>query len=408
MQRERFSASEARRIALAAQGFGRDRSGAVSAADFKKMTRRLGVLQMDSVNVLVRSHYLPAFSRLGAYAPSLLDTAAYNGRRRHLFEYWGHEASLLPVELYRYFHWRMKAAEQLEHVWGNVARTKRERADLVDQVFQQVQSRGPIAASDLEGQRERSGPWWGWSEGKLALEYLFWSGAITTAGRRNFERVYDLPERVLPRAALDGPVPDRADAQRELMRLAIRALGIATEPDLRDYFRLSPADSKARLAELLEEGAIRPVSVEGWGAPAYLDPNARLPRRIDAQCLISPFDSLIWERSRTERLWGFRFRLEFYVPGPKRIHGYYVMPFLLGDRLVGRVDLKADRAIGTLKVLAAFGEPAIDANEVAPALLEALRELAAWLGLSDIAVFPQGDLAETLRRTHSAPTMTDA
>jgi uncharacterized protein YcaQ len=406
--RERFSASEARRIALAAQGFGRDRSGPVSPTDFKKLTRRLGVLQMDSVNVLVRSHYLPAFSRLGAYAPALLDTAAYNGRRRHLFEYWGHEASLLPVELYKYFRWRMTAAEQLERVWGNIARTKRERADLVDRVFQQVEARGPIASSDLEGPRERSGPWWGWSEGKLALEYLFWSGAITTAGRRNFERVYDLPERVLPQAALDGPVPDRADAQRELMRLAIRALGIATEPDLRDYFRLSPADSKARLAELVEEGAILPVSVDGWAAQAYLDPNARLPRRIDAQCLVSPFDSLIWERSRTERLWGFRFRLEFYVPGPKRVHGYYVMPFLLDDRLVGRVDLKADRATGTLKVLAAFGEPGIDANEVAAALYETSRELAAWLGLSSIAVFPQGDLAETLRRTHSAPTMTDA
>ncbi len=363
---------------------------------------------MDSVNVLVRSHYLPAFSRLGAYAPDLLDTAAYNGRRRHLFEYWGHEASLLPVELYPYFRWRMNAAEQLERVWGNIARTKRERADLVDRVFQEVSARGPIAASDLEGRRERSGPWWGWSEGKLALEYLFWSGAITTAGRRNFERVYDLPERVLPRASLDSAVPDRADAQRELMRMAIRALGIATEPDLRDYFRLSPADSKARLAELLEEGAMLPVSVDGWAAQAYLDPNARLPRRIDAQCLVSPFDSLIWERSRTERLWGFRFRLEFYVPGPKRVHGYYVMPFLLGDRLVGRVDLKADRATGTLKVLAAFGEPGIDANQVAPALYEALRELAAWLGLTSIAVFPQGDLAETLRRTHSAPTMTDA
>jgi uncharacterized protein len=303
---DQLSALEARRIALAAQGFGEKRPGTAEAAQLKRLTRRLGLLQIDSVNILVRAHYMPAFSRLGAYQPALLDKAAYDGRRRHLFEYWGHEASLLPVEHYPLFRWRMDEAERLEGIWGGIAKAKRDQAAYVDRLLEEVRARGPIAASDLEQAGNRSSPWWGWSEGKRALEYLFWSGRLTTATRRNFERVYDLPERVLPRAVLAAPTPDKAEAQRQLLMIAARALGVATEPDLRDYFRLKPSDSQPRVAELVEAGQLQPVIVKGWSHPAYLHPEARLPRRIEARALLSPFDPLIWERARTERIWNFR------------------------------------------------------------------------------------------------------
>lgn len=401
-RRDTFSPAEARRIALAAQGFAERRPDLADTAQLKRLTRRLGLLQIDSVNVLVRAHYMPGFSRLGAYAPALLDKAAYDGRRRHLFEYWGHEASLLPVEHYPLFRWRMQEAERLEGMWADVAESKRKQAAYIESLLDEVRARGPLAASELEQAGSRAGPWWGWSEGKRALEYLFWSGRLTTATRRNFERVYDLPERVLPNAALTAPVPEKPEAQRQLLMISARALGIATEPDLRDYFRLRPADSRARLAELVEAGALLPVTVKGWSHPAYLHPDARLPRRVEAQALLSPFDPLIWERARTERLWDFRYRIEIYTPSHKRQHGYYVLPFLLGEALVGRVDLKADRAAGVLRVQASHAEPGIEAERVAPALLDALADLAAWLGLTRIEVVPRGDLAETLRRHHGA------
>ena len=398
-----FSALEARRIALAAQGFAERRPEAADAAQLKRLTRRLGLLQIDSVNVLVRAHYMPGFSRLGAYAAGLLDKAAYDGRRRHLFEYWGHEASLLPVELYPLFRWRMQEAERLEGMWTSVAQAKREQAAYIERLLDEVRSRGPLAASELEEQAgARSSAWWGWSESKRALEYLFWSGRLTTATRRNFERVYDLPERVLPRAVLAAPVPDKEEAQRQLLMLSARALGVATEADLRDYFRLKPADSQPRVAELVEAGQLLPVTVKGWSHPAYLHPDARLPRRVEAKTLLSPFDPLIWERARTERIWNFRYRIEIYTPAPKRQFGYYVLPFLLGEALVGRVDLKADRAAGVLRVLASHAEPGIEAELVAPALLESLTDMAAWLGLERVEVVPRGDLAETLRRHHGA------
>jgi uncharacterized protein YcaQ len=401
-RREHLSAAEARRVALAAQGFAERRPAATESTHLKRLTRRLGVVQIDSVNVLVRAHYMPGFSRLGAYSAGLLDKAAYDGKRRHLFEYWGHEASFLPIEHYPLMRWRMQEAERLEGIWGGVARAKREQAVYTDRILAEVRARGPISASELEQAGPSKGAWWGWSDGKRALEYLFWSGQVTTATRRNFERVYDLTERVLPKAALEAPVPDKADAQRQLLMIAARALGVATEPDLRDYFRLKPQDSKPRLAELVEAGALLPIAVKGWTQPAYLHPEARLPRRVEARALLSPFDPLIWERARTERLWNFRYRIEIYTPEAKRLHGYYVLPFLLGEALVGRVDLKADRATGTLKALAAHGEPGIDADRVAPELLTALMDMAAWLGLARVEVFPRGDLAETLRRYHRA------
>jgi uncharacterized protein YcaQ len=391
-----ISAREARRVVLAAQGFAERPVAAVDAARLKRLTRRLGVLQIDSVNVLVRAHYLPLFSRLGAYPREALDAAAYDGRRRHLFEYWGHEASLLPVELYPLFRWRMAEAEEGAGVWGGIARIAAEQPAYVSGLLDEIARRGPLAASDLESGGTRGGPWWGWSDGKRALEFLFWSGRLTTATRRGFERVYDLPERVLPRPILALPTPDKPDAIRALVTLAASAFGIATEPDLRDYFRLAPAQSKRAVAELVEAGTLRPVEVAGWRHPAYIHAEARRPRKVTARALLAPFDPLVWNRDRTERLFGCRYRIEIYTPAHKRQHGYYVLPFLLGEDLVARVDLKADRQAGILRVQAAHLESGAKTATVAPALAESLAELAAWLGLGAIEIAGRGDLSPAL------------
>jgi uncharacterized protein YcaQ len=397
--RDRLSAAQARRVALAAQGFAdglRDRPADGWA--LRRVLSRIGLIQIDSVNVLARAHYLPLFSRIGPYDTTILERAAWNAPRR-LFEYWGHEASLLPVALHPLLRWRMDCAA--EDAWGGVRRVAQDHPDLVERVFETVAERGPISASELaadhgEGRR-RSGPWWDWSHTKRALEWLFWSGRVTSARRRGFERLYDLPERVLPRKVVETPTPDVADAQRELMRIASRALGIATERDLRDYFRLPVADARARVAELVEAGELAPVTVEGWGgAAAYLDPAAKIPRRVSARALVGPFDSLIWERPRVQRLFGLRYRIEIYVPAPKRVHGYYVLPFLLGDALVARVDLKADRKAGVLLVQATHAEPDAPAH-TAEALAEELALMAGWLGLEGVRVVNRGDLARALR-----------
>jgi uncharacterized protein YcaQ len=328
----------------------------------------------------VRAHELPPFSRLGPYPRDLLTRAAGTAPRR-LFEYWGHEASLLPVELQPLLRWRMQRAA--DDAWGGMRRIAREQPGLVERVLEEVRARGPLAASDLADERpRRSGPWWDWSDAKRAMEYLFWSGQVTAARRTtSFERLYDLPERVLPRAILATPTPTVEDAQRELVRVAARATGVAAERDLRDYFRLPTADARARVAELVEAGELVPVEVEGWGrTQAFLHREARVPRRVDARALVGPFDSLVWERSRVERLFGLRFRIEIYVPAPRRVHGYYVLPFLLGDRLIARVDLKADRRAGVLRVPAAHAEPGAPAH-THEALRAELHALAAWLGL---------------------------
>jgi uncharacterized protein YcaQ len=394
---ERLPAALARRIALAAQGFAEPRpSGAVGMRQLRRLTERLGVVQIDSVNVLSRSHYLPAFSRLGDYPRAALDELT--ARRHAVFEYWAHEASFLPVRLQPHLRWRMAAAE--EHAWGNMVRLQKERPHFVTEVLDRVREAGPLKASDLSAPRpDRAGAMWNWHDHKIALEWLFFSGQITATHRTTaFEKVYDLPERVLPSDILATPTPDPADAIRELVRTAARALGVATERDLRDYFRLRPEATRQAIAELEESGELLPVEVAGWGAPAWLDPEARRPRWIRARALLSPFDSLVWERPRVERMFGFRYRLEIYTPAAKRVHGYYVLPFLLGDQLVARVDLKADRQAGVLRVQAAHGEEGIDPPAVAAALADELRLMADWLALDDVDVLERGDLAHDLRR----------
>jgi uncharacterized protein len=392
---ERLTAGLARRIALAAQGFADPRpSSAVGTRQLRRTVDRLAVVQIDSVNVLSRSHYLPFYSRLGPYPRTTLD--ALSNRRHDLFEYWAHEASFLPVRLHPHLRWRMAAAE--DHAWGNMVRLQRERPDYVSEVLDRVRADGPLKASQLlEPRPDRPGSMWNWHAGKVALEWLFFTGVLTARARTaGFERVYDLTERVLPAAVLSAPTPDRADAVRELVRTAAGALGVATETDLRDYFRLPPADARAAIADLVEGGELLPVQVDGWERPAWLDPQARRPRWIRARALLSPFDSLVWERPRVERIFGFRYRLEIYTPAAKRVHGYYVLPFLLGDRVVGRVDLKADRQAGVLRVQAAHGEPGIDAVEVAAALAAELRLMADWMELDHVAVTGAGDLAPYL------------
>jgi len=396
--RERLSAAQARRAALAAQGFAEkplDREPDARALR-SRVLDRVGLIQIDSVNVLQRAHYLTPFARLGAYDTDILDRASWYAPRR-LFEYWGHEASLIPVELHPLLRWRMDRAHR--DAWGGMRRVARDRPELVERVLDEIRDRGPVTAGALEewaGSSSRAkGPWWDWSDVKRAVEFLFWSGLVTSARRRGFERLYDVPERVLPAAVLKTPTPPVADAQRELVRIAARACGVAAERDLRDYFRLPTADAKARIAELVEGGELLPVEVEGWRTPAYLSPAARVPRRVDARALVGPFDSLVWERARTERLFGFRYRIEIYVPAPERVHGYYVLPFLLGDRLEARVDLKSDRRAGALLVQAAHAEPHAPAH-TAEALAGELRRLAGWLGLDDVVVAGRGDFGPAL------------
>ncbi|HYT09837.1 MAG TPA: crosslink repair DNA glycosylase YcaQ family protein [Mycobacteriales bacterium] len=406
---EALSAAQARRIILAAQGFADPRpAGRVDARHVRRVLDRVAVLQIDSVNVLTRSHYLPVFSRLGPYPRDLLDRMAW-GRRRELFEYWGHAASLLPLHLQPFLRWRMRRTG--EGPPGEWFARVHARDGFLDEVRTLVATHGPVGASATgEVRPDRVGSMWNWHDGKIALEWLFAAGEVSAAARPHFERLYDLTERVLPAEILAVPTPPEDEAQRELVRVSARALGVATEPDLRDYFRLRPADSRARVAELVEAGELVPVRVRGWPDPAYLWPGARMPRRITARALLSPFDSLIWKRERTERVFGFRFRLEIYVPAAKRVHGYYVLPFLLGDRLVARVDLKADRAAGMLRVRGAFAEHPSPPPDIADELAVELGEMAGWLGLDTVLVEPRGDLAPQLsaavNRTAALPADT--
>ena len=391
-----LSAGQARRIALAAQGFADTRiEGEVGRRHFRKTAGRLGVIQIDSVNVVSRTHYLPAFSRLGAYPRELLEDEAW-GRKKSLFEYWGHEASLLPMAMQPLFRWRMEESRSGEAGWTGLVNFARERRDYIDGVLEEIEKRGPVTGGDFaEGPRGAPG-WWEWSNGKRALEWLFWAGFITTKTRRGFERVYDLTERVIPRAIMDTPTPSPEEAQRALLMIAAQAMGVATEADLRDYFRMSVTATRARLGELVEEGLLEPVEVKGWRRPAYLHPRARMPRRIEACALLSPFDNLIWARDRTERLFGTRVRLEIYTPAHKREHGYYVLPFLQGDRITARVDLKADRQASVLLVQSAHLEPMAVEGDVAPALADELRLMAGWLGLGGVVVAGKGELAPAL------------
>lgn len=387
-----LSAQDARCIAITAQGFSPARPATVTRQHLRKLAERLGAIQIDSVNVVARSHYLPPFARFGAYRHAALEGAAW-GEKPDLFEYWGHAASLMPVAMQPLFRWRMAQAEH-RTVWGGRDLDSQFR-QYAEGILKEIEARGPVTGGDFAEEKSAAG-WWNWSKGKQALEWLFYAGRITTRTRRNFERVYDLTERVLPQAVVDEPTPSTEDAHRTLLRMAARAMGVATEHDLRDYFRMPVAETRARLAELVEEGALRKVSVEGWDKPAYLDPGIRKPRGGAAGALLSPFDSLIWFRARTERLFGTRVKLEIYTPAADRQHGYYVLPFLRDDTIAARVDLKSDRQAGVLRVQAAHLEPGAERNATAQALAAELRTMSAWLGLNGVKVARRGDLAKPL------------
>ncbi|MGV8929801.1 MAG: winged helix-turn-helix domain-containing protein [Brevundimonas sp.] len=383
----------ARRIALAAQGFGRAQPATPGRSHIRDLVQRLGVVQIDSVNVVTRTHYLPGFSRLGDYPRVALEAEAW-GPRGGLFEYWGHEASLLPLATQPLLRWRMERARG-GAMWTGLSRFGREKRDYIDGVLAEIERRGPVTGGDFATGPRGAPGWWSWSDGKRALEWLFWAGLITTKTRNGFERVYDLTERALPARIIDLPTPTEADAQRELVRISARAMGVATAADLRDYFRLPLADARARIDELAEAGELTPVAVQGWRHPAYLAAGARTPRKVTGAALLSPFDNLIWARDRTARLFGTRVRLEIYTPAHKRIHGYYVLPFLEDEAITARVDLKSDRKAGRLLVQAAWREPDTT-PETAARLAAALRRMAGWLGLDGVAVADKGDLAEAL------------
>ena len=352
----------------------------------RRAIERLGLLQIDSVNVLVRAHYLPLFSRLGSYDRTLLDATA-SAKSKRFFEYWGHEASLLPIDCQPLLRWRMARALRGQGVWRQLQPFARERRSEADALLARIKKDGPLAASDVAGSRASQGMWV-WSAAKHALEWLFWAGLVASTHRRgSFERVYDLPERVLPRAILQVPTPNGIDARRELLARSARSLGIATAHDLRDFFRISPADAQVPIEQLVEQRTIVPVRVRGWQQQAYLHKEARAGRSLEGSALLSPFDPLIWHRPRTERLFGFRYRLEIYTPAHKREHGYYVLPFLLNGTLVARVDLKADRKAGTLLVRRAHLEHGAPEYSV-ERLIEELRLMAIWLGLSRLVVVP--------------------
>jgi uncharacterized protein len=388
-----LSRVQARRIALAAQGF-LDRPHATP--DLRTLTRtvrRTGVLQIDSVNVLQRAHYMPLFSRMGPYDTTLLDRASGRAPRR-LVEYWAHMAAFMPVDLWPHMQHRMRHYRDQGHPWMDGR-----NASLADSLLAELREKGRKTSRDLDdGLPRRKDQWgWNWSETKKALEYLFFAGDLAIAGRNaQFERVYDLPERVIPRSILDLPVPTDEEAHRELVRRAAISHGVATARALRDYYRMPVAATGPAMAALVDAGELMPVRVEGWTQQGFLHRDARIPRRVHARALLSPFDPLVWERDRTEALFDFFYRIEIYVPEAKRVHGYYVLPFLLGDRIVARVDLKADRIGSVLRVKAAFAEPGAPA-ETAAELAAELCSLAGWLNLDDVRVELRGDLRAALR-----------
>jgi uncharacterized protein YcaQ len=398
----RLSADAARRTAVAAQGFAESKpAGAVTRAHLRRLVSRIQVLQLDSVSVAVRAHYAPIFSRLGPYDREILEKAAWSHSAkspRLLVEYWAHEAALMAVDDWPLLRWRMREYEHGR--WGTEIVKKNGR--LADNVIAAVAELGPSTAGQIEAHLEverpgRKGPWWDRSDTKWVAEALWSSGVLTTSTRVGFARHYDLSERVLPPEVFTRDVDD-AEAVRELLLRAAGALGVATEPDLRDYFRLNPKQSKPAVAALVASGELEEVEVDGWAAPAYLPAGQTVPRRDRGTALLCPFDPLIFFRPRVERLFGFHYRIEIYVPQPKRQFGYYVWPFLLDGRLVGRVDLKAERASGALNVVGAFTEPGQDAGYVASALAGELRSMASWLDLDDVTVGQRGDLAGALRK----------
>jgi uncharacterized protein len=389
---ERIALAAARRIALGAQGFADPRpTGRVDRRHFRRTLERMGLIQIDSVNVLVRSQELPLFARLGAHPRSMIGDATKAGQ---LFEYWVHEASHVDMNHYHLHRWKMAQDHRWERYWNVSGR----RPDYIDEVHRRIELDGPVASGDLSERVGKKGAWWDWDDAKVALEHLFWKGRVTATRRPNdFARIYDLTERVIPAAVLARPVPPEAEARKQLLELAARHHGIATFTDLTDYHRQKNAPCKPLIAELVEDGTLREVHVEGWDKPAYLHRDARIPRRINACTLLSPFDPVVWNRDRAHRLFGFHYRIEIYTPQPKRIYGYYVLPILWGDGVVGRLDMKADRHAGALLVQGSFTEPGVPAGALADDLAPELEAMARWLGLDHVEVMPRGDLASTLR-----------
>jgi len=389
-----LSLEQARRIALAAQGFSDPRpTGRTDRRHLRKVLDRIAIVQIDSVNVLVRSQELPLFSRLGSHDRTLIPAATRAGE---LFEYWGHEAAHVRTEHHRLWRWKME--QSLGGPWRSAEEMLKQRRGYVDEVFQRVLAEGPVAAGDLSERTEKKGSWWDWDHAKLALEYLFMCGRITATRRPNdFARLYDLPERVIPAEHLNAPTPSEHDAQRELLDIAGRSVGVGTGRDIADYFRLKTTVAKPRIDELVESGRLLPATVHGSNQKVFIHAEARLPRAVEARALLSMFDPVVWFRPRAEWLFDFHYRIEIYTPATQRKFGYYVLPFLLGDQLVARVDLKADRASGTLMVPGAFGEHHADPKVVAAALAAELREMATWLNLDNIRVGKKGDLSKPVR-----------
>jgi uncharacterized protein YcaQ len=395
----RLSAAQARRIAVAAQGFNEPRPGGeITRAHLRRLISRIQVLQLDSVSVAVRAHYAPVFSRLGPYDRDVLDRAAWGPRSsRLLAEYWAHEAALMAVDDWPLLRWRMR---QYRHGrWGT--HIVKANPQLVEDVVAAVAELGPSTAGQIEAHlaatpRRKKGTWWTRSDTKWVAEALFASGVLTTATRVGFARHYDLVERVLPASVLAREVDD-AEAIRELTVRAATALGVGTEADIRDYFRLSAQQVKPAIAELVAAGEIEAVSVDGWSAPAYLPAGRSVPRLDRGTALLCPFDPLIFFRPRVERLFNFHYRIEIYTPAAKRQYGYYVWPLLVDGQLMARVDLKADRAADTLRVVGAFGEPEAPRSRAAAALAGELQSMATWLGLAGFTVSGRGDLATELR-----------
>jgi uncharacterized protein YcaQ len=385
-----LSAAQARRIALAAQGFG----GPAPAAGTRQLNatlRRLAALQLDSVNVFERSHYLPIFARLGAYDKATLDRLTF-GNRSDYTESWAHQAAIIPVESWALWRWAMRERQATTNYWSKWAAG---HGDMLAFLRAELRDKGPLTARQVEHDANvRRGPWWGWSDVKTGLETLFMFGEVVTAGRERFERRYDLAERRLPASVLSRDIP-KPDAVRELVRVATQALGVGTLRDITDYFRLMQDVTKTALNELVESGEVVPVTVEGWGRPAFMHRDARVPRRIEGTALLSPFDPIVWERERALRMFGFHYRIEIYTPAPKRVFGYYTMPLLIDEALVGRIDLKSDRQARVLRVQSAWREPGheVDLDRTA----ELLKRTAAWQGMEGIEVTDRGDLAGELK-----------